>query len=167
MGKNTLVYASIGIVIIAAGGAYYFSTQSKSEPAYPATPTEAPGMGVVGNATTDTDPFDVTITYTDDGYSPADITIQQGQRVRFLNASENTTWPASSLHPTHTLYPEKESTNCLGSSFDSCHDLTLGEFFDFTFNYPGTWRFHDHLHPYDTGSITVIETTTDAPQSAQ
>jgi len=35
--------------------------------------------------------------------------------------------------------------------------LKNDEFFDFTFNYPGTWNFHDHLHPYDTGSIIVTE----------
>ena len=95
------------------------------------------------------------ITYTDDGFSPADISITQGQRVRFLNDSKESTWPASGVHPTHSLYPEKESSDCLGSSFDACTSLTRGEFYDFTFYYPGTWTFHDHVHAYNTGSITV------------
>lgn len=119
--------------------------------------TEAPGVGVVGNATLNPDPFDVTITYTDEGYTPNEITIKKGTRVRFLNDSKEMTWPASGVHPTHTLYPEKQSTNCLGSSFDACQDLKRGEYFDFTFNYVGEWRYHDHSHAYNTGVITVTE----------
>jgi plastocyanin len=117
---------------------------------------EPPGRGVTGNANTK-DPFDVTITYTANGFSPADTTIKRGERVRFVNNSNEETWPASGIHPTHTLYPEKEKTDCLGSSFDACIGLKQGEFFDFTFNYIGEWRFHDHLHPYNTGSVTVTE----------
>ena len=119
---------------------------------------ELPGEGLVGNVATLTDRFDVTITYTDTGFSPADITVQKGQRVRFLNTSHLEVWPASGIHPTHTLYPEKESTDCLGSSFDACRGLQKGEFFDFTFNYVGTWRYHDHLHAEMTGSVKVTGT---------
>jgi hypothetical protein len=116
---------------------------------------EPPGHGVVGTAATDKDPFDVTVTYTNDGYQPRDITIKKGQRVRFLNESNDPTWPASGVHPTHTLYPEKEPDDCLGSSFDACGDVPRGGFFDFTFYYVGTWTFHDHMHPFHSGSVTV------------
>jgi len=124
---------------------------------YQAPAAEPPGHGVVGNAKLDTDPYDVEIVYTNQGFSTTSITVKQGTRIRFLNKSNEEEWPASGIHPTHTLYPEKESSDCLGSSFDACQGLLSGEFFDFTFYYIGTWPFHDHLHAYNTGDITVVQ----------
>ena len=143
-----------GILMVAALIVFFFLHRQSSRYEEPAQ--EPPGKGVVGNVKIDKDPYDVTITYAD-GFNPRDIAIKKGQRVRFLNDSEEETWPASGVHPTHTLYPEKQSTDCLGSSFDSCVGLKQGEFFDFTFNYIGEWRYHDHLHPYHSGAITVTD----------
>ena len=142
----------IGVLVLGVGFIWWMNAPRVSP--YD-VPNEPPGHGVVGNVKLDADPFDVTITYTADGLVPQDSTIKKGQRVRFENDSKEAFWPASGVHPTHSLYPEKESTDCLGSSFDACQDLKTGEFFDFTFNYPGTWPFHDHLHAYHSGSITV------------
>ena len=152
--KNTWWWVIV-VGIIVSFGWYLFWQNNARLPSYTTPPSEPAGAGVVGNATRNTDPFDITITYEDDGFHPSNITIKQGVRVRFLNATNTEIWPASGVHPTHTLYPEKESTDCVGSSFDSCKELRKGEFFDFTFYYTGTWPFHDHLHPYDTGIITV------------
>lgn len=118
---------------------------------------EPSGNGVIGVAGRDEDPFDVTITYTDEGYVPREISIRKGTRVRFLNNASDPTWPASGVHPTHSLYPEKQPTDCLGSSFDSCRGLKKGEFYDYTFYYVGEWPYHDHLHAYHSGFIVVAE----------
>lgn len=146
------------VVLIAAGYVVRTRFGSAYTPSYQPPAVEAPGRGVVGTAKTDTDTYDVQIVYTNDGYVPKDIVIKKGTRVRFLNESIDDTWPASGIHPTHTLYPEKEPTDCLGSSFDSCASLAPGKFFDYTFNYVGKWPFHDHLHGYNTGTIVVEET---------
>jgi plastocyanin len=153
MSSRTL--AALVVIFAILGGAYYIYAQQVHIAPPPSVAVEPPGKGVVGNPSITTDPFDTTITYTDEGFSPRDITIRAGERVRFLNKSSTAFWPASGVHPTHTLYPEKESTDCLGSSFDACQDLKSGEFFDYTFYYKGTWPYHDHLHGYDSGSITV------------
>lgn len=126
-----------------------------SVPAYQPPAAEPPGHGVVGNAKVDSDPYDLEIIYTNKGFSTTSVAVKQGTRIRFLNKSSEEEWPASGIHPTHTLYPEKEATDCLGSSFDSCESLVSGEFYDFTFYYVGTWPFHDHLHGYNTGEIIV------------
>ncbi|MBI5457506.1 hypothetical protein HY971_02150 [Candidatus Kaiserbacteria bacterium] len=139
------------------GGGYLLSQGTRSSAPTFQEPAEPSGRGVVGNEKTSNDPFDIVIPYTDEGYATTSITVKSGTRVRFLNQSGEETWPASGIHPTHTLYPEKEKADCLGSSFDSCAALKTGEFFDFTFNYTGTWSFHDHLHAYHIGSIVVIE----------
>lgn len=151
------LFAAVGILVAAIAAAAYITLRPANDYSYTPPAHQLPGHGVVGNAKTDTDPYDVLITYTDEGYTPADITITSGQRVRFLNDSSEPTWPASGVHPTHSLYPEKEPTDCLGSSFDACTQLSRGEFYDFTFYYPGTWTFHDHLHAYHAGSIVVTE----------
>ena len=97
------------------------------------------------------------ITYADAGYSPSSVTIKKGETVRWTNNSNAETWPASAMHPTHSVYPDKSAGDCLGSSFDACRGLKTGESWDFTFNTAGTWRFHDHLRASNTGSVTVTE----------
>ena len=151
-----IIGIALVLVILILGG-YVAWTRFGPAPisSYTVPATEPPGHGVVGNAKLDTDPYDVEIVYTNKGFSTTSITVASGTRIRFLNKSSETEWPASGIHPTHTLYPEKESSDCLGSSFDSCESLMPGEFFDFTFYYTGTWPFHDHLHAYDTGEIVV------------
>lgn len=152
------------VLAILGAAAYYFGSRASNALDYTPPAQQPPGKGVVGNARLDSDPYDITITYTDDGFSPRDITIDQGTRVRFVNNSSSTFWPASGVHPTHTLYPEKEGSDCLGSAFDACEDLQPGEFYDFTFYYIGNWSYHDHLHAYNTGTITVTAASSSASQ---
>ncbi len=160
MDKRTQLAIGGILFLFCIAGGYLLWRSGVQAPSYQSPSSELPGKGVVGNAESNTDAYDVVIEYTDDGFKPRDITIKRGERVRFLNTSSEGTWPASAIHPTHSLYPEKESTDCLGSSFDSCRILQNGEFFDFTFQYEGEWRFHDHVHAYQTGSITVTTSST-------
>ena len=67
------------------------------------------------------------VIYTDSGFSPASVEISAGDSVTFTNNASRTMWVASAMHPTHSMYPEKSSDNCLGSSFDACKDLSQGE----------------------------------------
>lgn len=97
----------------------------------------------------------VTVLINDDGFSPRQISIKQGQRVVFKNAGNNAHWPASNFHPTHTLYPE--TGGCLGSLLDACQPLAKGESFSFIFNHTGTWPLHDHLLPGLTMVVVVGE----------
>lgn len=160
MQRNIAIVAVVGIVVAVGIGAYLY--MQPHEAPHTTEGNLPPGKGVVGKAASNTDPFDITITLTDDGFTPRDITVPPGTRVRFLNASKDEFWPASGIHPTHTLYPEKESTDCLGSSFDACDALAPGYFYDFTFYYEGRWPYHDHLHGYYSGSITVAASTSTA-----
>jgi hypothetical protein len=156
--SKSLIYGCAAVVVALLAVGLFLYSRSNGIPAYTPPAQEPPGHPVVGNAALDADAYDVLVTFTDDGFSPQDITVAQGTRVRFLNKSSAAFWPASGVHPTHTLYPEKESTDCLGSSFDACQDVAPGEFFDFTFYYPGRWPFHDHIRAYNTGSVTVNAT---------
>jgi len=47
-----------------------------------------------------------TIIFSSAGISPNSITINKGDRVIWINQGERDFWPASNVHPTHTLYPD-------------------------------------------------------------
>ena len=46
------------------------------------------------------------IELSEDGFSPPEISIQRGDTVKFVTVRDKSFWPASSLHPTHTIYSE-------------------------------------------------------------
>ena len=45
------------------------------------------------------------VTLTENGFSPPEITINKGDTIKFKTSREKTFWPASNLHPTHSIYP--------------------------------------------------------------
>jgi len=94
------------------------------------------------------------------GYSPKTLEIKAGDSVTFINRDSRKTWPASNIHPTHTVYPgsgiQKCGTSEESNIFDACHGLVKDESYTFTFDEIGEWRYHDHLSPGRTGIIIVI-----------
>lgn len=93
------------------------------------------------------------ITYTDNGYAPAALTIKKGETVIFKNQSSREMWTASAMHPTHRVYPT--TGGCLGSTFDACKGVQAGDSWSFKFDVSGNWKYHDHLTPGDRGEIIV------------
>ena len=85
--------------------------------------------------------------------------INKGDIVLFLNEGSSKSWPASDVHPTHTVYPNSGISKCgtveEENIFDACKGLANGESYSFTFNEIGTWTYHDHLKPYVGGTIVV------------
>lgn len=100
-----------------------------------------------------------TVVYTDNGFAPEVIEITQGDTVTFQNDSSRDFWPASNVHPTHTLYPGSSIAKCNTdeepSIFDACKGIAPGEAYSFTFNEAGTWGYHNHLQANFTGKIIV------------
>lgn len=123
-------------VLVLSGCAQYGGQQP--QPTAPIPPTSTAGN---------------TVEIISSGFSPNTLTINVGDTVTFVNKDSTTHWPASNIHPTHTLYPE--SGGCIGSKFDACNSLAQGETFSFTFNEKGSWNYHDHLQPGLTGTIIV------------
>ncbi len=150
-------YITAAVVVIAFIGAGIWYYGRGETPTPTATATVGEGNPVVGGISNDTDHYDVLVTFDGENFNPKEVTVKKGSRVRFLNDSDMEVWPASAVHPTHSIYPEKDAKNCLGSSFDACRALTRGEFFDFTFNYEGEWRYHDHVQAFKTGMVTVTQ----------
>jgi len=130
-----LIFSLVGIVFV-SGCTQYGGQQT--QPIAPTQPTPTTGN---------------TVEITSSGFSPNTLTINAGVTVIFVNKDSRSHWPASAVHPTHTVYPE--TGGCIGSKFDACKGLTQGETFSFTFNQKGTWKYHDHLNPGLTGTIIV------------
>lgn len=102
---------------------------------------------------------DYTIRMTAEGFEPSSVTIATGDTVTFINDDARERWPASNIHPTHTLHPGSDIRKCGTDGektiFDACRGLTQGESYQFTFTSAGTWRFHDHLYASLGGEIIV------------
>ncbi len=181
MGAKSIV--TLLVVVILAGGVWYYMGKQTiapvrdSETSIPTGTSDATGGATPGNTDSSAsgggitiegdgnvsievepvgdNPFEALVSYTESGFSPASVTIKRGQTVRFVNNAGRETWPASAFHPTHGVYPEKSGSDCLGSSFDACRGLKPGEFWEFTFNTVGSWKYHDHLSASKTGTIVV------------
>lgn len=150
------ILISIFVLLAVAVGVYMY-TRPEGQPAVEVAQSSS-GNPIVGMVSAEgTETYDVLVTFDGDVFAPKELTVKKGTRVRFLNTSDESVWPASAVHPTHSIYPEKDTENCLGSSFDACRGLGKDDFFDFTFQHVGEWRYHDHIKAFKTGVVTVIE----------
>lgn len=85
-----------------------------------------------------------TITYTDDGFSPATITVKSGGSVIVTNESSETVGFKSDPHPVHT-----ENTEL------NIDDVDAGQSRTFTVTTQGTWGYHNHYNASQAGTIVV------------
>jgi hypothetical protein len=121
----------LAIIVIALILVFIFTREPRNQVQQPATtPSET-----------------VTVLMKEETYEPIDLTIKKGTRVLFKNETAEPRWPASNLHPTHSIYPE----------FDPKRPVESGSEWSFVFNQVGTWKYHDHLAPLIRGIITVTE----------
>lgn len=83
---------------------------------------------------------------TDSGFSPTEVTVKKGQKVKFINKTTGKMSVASDPHPDHTIYPE----------FDQYKTSQRGMVeFEFTFDKVGEWGYHNHLNSSQIGKIIV------------
>jgi hypothetical protein len=87
------------------------------------------------------------VTITHDGFTPDELTIHKDDVIDFVNTDNAPHWPASNPHPIHDMY----------ASFDPKRSVVPHETWSFEFNRIGEWHYHDHVIPYHTGVITVVQ----------
>lgn len=144
--KTTTI--AIAVLIVLIGGYYLY--QRGSSPAAPgaspwSTPTPPPAATTPPPATVQGETYQVVMDSS--GFSPANLTIEVGDTVTFVNRDTRSRWPASGLHPTHLLCP----------GFDALEPLAKGKTYAFTFREAKECPMHDHLIPSIRGKITVTE----------
>lgn len=128
MGKKVLAVAGCcTLLIVALICGYFYVTNVQAEPA------DWTGKDRV------------TVTLTKDGFEPKHIYVSRGTVVTFATSLGVPFWPASDLHPFHTIYP----------AFDPRKPVPASETWTFTFNKDGHWNYHDHIG-LAIGSIVVV-----------
>ena len=136
----------IGVVIIAlvAIAAFLFVNSSRKDNNTTSTGSISNEQGNSTIADTTLVSSSVTITYTDNGFSPSNIKVTSGGSVTVKNNSGRTIQFDSNPHPAHTDNAELN----LGS-------VGAGESKSFTVTKKGTWEYHDHLNASAEGTIVV------------
>jgi len=87
-----------------------------------------------------------TITLTVKGFEPDKISIHKGDVVTWLNKSGEEATVNSANHPTHKLFPVLNLGNFSDGSSVQAKIFRIGEL-----------KYHNHLNPSQTGTITVTE----------
>lgn len=99
-----------------------------------------------------------TVTYTDSGFQPSEVTVERGETVVWESQASSVMWVASDQHPSHTNYAGSSlREHCsngdqTSAAFDQC---STGNSFSFTFEKVGTWNYHNHRAPSQGGTVTV------------
>jgi len=146
-----IVIIVVVLVALAAVGWMVLGSNSDPEPVGDPAGTQPTQTGEVEQEAPDDSDEEAAlsathiVTYTNDGFSPANLTINQGDTVKFVNGSNRDFSPASNDHPSHTIY----------AGFDAREDLGPGESYSFTFERVGTWGYHNHELEGHTGTIVV------------
>ncbi len=173
------------LLLVLVGGGLLFWSMNRVAPAAVVSTTTVPGSTGVTNTTTGSNPVasattitttitsttttvanpkvpltkTVLVNYTSSGFSPKTVIINKGDSINFTAASgAGQMWIASDSHPNHQGYDgTTRDQHCAPgyngpTPFDQCHP---GAQFSFTFQKVGTWGYHNHLSPNNTGSITV------------
>lgn len=147
--SNKVLIAVIVIIILVGGGFLLFSRN------YTATPRPVPSQNTQTFSTPTTNTQQATsptqaqqgqntIIYTSSGFSPASLTIKAEITVTWINNSGSDLSVNSNPHPIHTNY----SPLNIGAIGDRQSKSLI-------FDKPGTYGYHNHLNPSQTGTIVV------------
>ena len=178
MTTNQTVGIVIAAIIIIAGAWYLFTPHDTAAPGTATATTTTDDMGamnttgtangttVTTSTTTTTTAIPgqpLTVTYTKNGFNPSSFSVQVGTTVTWVNNSTQQLEVAVDPHPTHTSYDgTTRAEHCVANApvssttFDECVPINPGESWSFTFTKVGSWGYHNHLLPNDTGTVTVI-----------
>lgn len=86
-----------------------------------------------------------TVIYDSNGFAPKSITVKVGTTVTWKNTGNKMMWVASAAHPTHQELP----------GFDQLEATGKGTSYSYTFTKQGTWKYHNHASPGETGTVVV------------
>ncbi len=142
------VIGTVIFLVLVAGLLVYMATDhtpSSSGQQIQQPSSEVSAGGSVGSSLPETH----TVEMSENGFSPKTLNIKKGDSVIFKNVGSKDIWPATGIHPTHTVYPGSDIKKCGTSQesgiFDACKGISPGSSWTFTFNEVGNWGYHDHL----------------------
>lgn len=150
MSKTFLV---IGVLVVILLGYVYFKGANKTQPenvqnvsTQTATPEANPAASPSTTASeSGTTMKEVLVNVTANGFEPKSVNVMAGTKVTWKNMSGETVSINSAAHPTHLLYPPLN----LGIVAD-------GASISLVFPTAGSYKYHNHLNPSMTGTVTVV-----------
>lgn len=146
MSRN-LVIGIVVVLVLIVGGWYLTKPKQQAPEAPQPTPAPATTEGAAPSPASEGAMMKKEanlVKITSSGFSPQTLTIKLGDSVTWENDDSENHTVNSAPHPTHTAYP---SLN-LGV-------IKPGDQKSLTFPTTGTYKYHDHLNPSLTGSVTV------------
>lgn len=160
--KTSNIIWIIVIILVIAGGWYFYSAQTVSAPIAPSVETQTTvntntGANVSG-VTSPKASMSATVKLTGSGFSPTTATIAKGGTVTWVSESGSPMWIASAMHPDHVVYDgTSKNEHCASgyaglAPFDQC---SSGGNYSFTFNKVGTWKYHNHVNKSQFGTVIV------------
>jgi plastocyanin len=174
MSTNQILGIVIAAVIIILGAWYLLTPHSAATPETNTTDMSGMDMGqgtaqgatatsttITTTTTTTTTSASTGVSYSASGFSPASVSIAEGGTVTWTNHSAQMLWVATDPHPAHTGYDgTSRDTHCAAgytgpAPFDACTGIAPGASWSFTFTKAGSWGYHNHLSPEDTGTVVV------------
>ncbi len=135
------VVATVGVVgVVALGGS---DDETETQP-QTTTETQTPSTDNSQPKEREQQEAAVTITYSDNGFSPASTTINAGESILFKNESSSTLELESDPHPVHT---DNTELNIGSIASGASQTVTLSQ--------TGTWGFHNHLNSSHEATVEV------------
>ena len=138
-----VVLIALGFLIFGRGSENKSNDSTNTQTSQPA-PNSADSNASATPAAGTTQSTANTITYDGSGFSPAKITVKSGDSVTIKNTSSSDVQFKSDPHPVHT---DNQDLNV--------GDVPGGQSQTFTVTKKGTFGFHNHLDPSQTGTIVV------------
>ncbi|MBI2599905.1 cupredoxin domain-containing protein [Candidatus Daviesbacteria bacterium] len=133
------------IITLILGAGYFYIQSLQNKPISSPQPTTAVTSSPQEATSSPDQTQKNTITVTANGFSPSEIIVKVGDTVTWVNSDSEQHQVNSSPHPTHTDYQPLNTVGLIGA----------GESKSLTFPTAGTYKYHDHLNPQLTGTVTV------------
>lgn len=146
MSRNSLIAVVVAVIVLIGGFVIIKSQKAPSSDLPTSTVTEPTPMTEQSSpsAAASAGVSQNQVKITTDGFLPKDITISVGETVTWMNSDTDNHNVSSDPHPVHTLYTPLN----LGM-------IKAGDSKSLSFPTTGTYKYHDHLNPSLTGSVTV------------
>lgn len=129
MKKSNMIIGVI-ILVILVGGVFAFMNRKTDSNQTTSSSSNTPAAA--------------TITYSSNGFSPVTVTVKSGDTVAIKNSSGSDMQLDSNPHPVHT-----DDTDL------NVGLVSAGQTRTFTVTKKGSFGFHNHLNPSDTGKIVI------------
>lgn len=143
MSRNTTIGIIVVVLVLLLGWFYIKSQKTATAPVQtPAAQVTEPSANPATGSAIPAEKNMVKITA--DGFVPQSVTIKTGESVIWTNSDTENHTVNSVPHPVHTAYPP---LNLDAIKPDDSKSLA--------FPTAGTYKYHDHLNPSLTGSVTV------------